>query len=589
MDKIALVLAVIAGIIFSCTCCHINDNQEKNIIEITSIEPAGNYYGAYLAGRVAHIRHDFNISADYYMKAVEKMPSDTPIINQLYIMLTSQGRIDEAVKYAELAIKNKDKSPFIYTIKSVYEAKHENYQQAIEFADKCDNNFARNLLNPVTKSWFYAGLGQYENAIKALEPLLKDSALHNIYLFNAGAISDYLKKNQEADKYYSMLTNVRGAALSKFPLQVLSNFYLRNSNQEKLNIIKSLAEDQNSYSTQKIIEDINLSSSDISPIITSPLVGLSDSLFGIAAILKNQPDVEEISILFASLAIYANPNYDAPKLLIGNILDSKELYKEANYYYQQIKPEQYNYNIAQFQIAKNLLAMEQFEKAEPILRNLLNYQPGAEVYLSLGEIMRNYKRYKDASIYYQKALDLFPEPINEQRWAILLALGSVYESMGDFDKAEKILRQALSINNNFMVKNYLGYSLLKNRKNIEEAFQLIVDAYTQAPDEGSIIDSLGWALYQIGLYEKAIFYLEKASDASPSEAVIYDHLGDAYWDMGRKYEAVYQWNHAIKLKDSSNELNKETVLQKIKNGKEKHVPIKIDQKKFEKIFSSIKE
>ena len=166
---------------------------------------------------------------------------------------------------------------------------------------------------------------------------------------------------------------------------------------------------------------------------------------------------------------------------------------------------------------------------------------------------------------------------------------SAHESIGNFNKAEECLRQALLISDNPMVKNYLGYSLLKNGKNTEEAFQLIVDAYNLAPDDGSIIDSLGWALYQFGMYEKAISYLEQASDASPSEAVIYDHLGDAYWDIGRKYEAVYQWNHAIKLKDSSGELDREKVLKKINNGKLKHTPLTLDKDKLEKIITSIKE
>ena len=231
--------------------------------------------------------------------------------------------------------------------------------------------------------------------------------------------------------------------------------------------------------------------------------------------------------------------------------------------------------------------MEQFEKAEPILYNLLNSTPSAEIYISLGEVMRNYKRYKDAAIYYKKALEIFPQALDDQRWAILLAIGSVYDSMDNFDKAEEYIRQAISINDNPMVKNYLGYSLLKNGKNPEEALQLIVDAYNQASDDGSIIDSLGWALYQLGLYEQAISYLEKASDASPSEAVIYDHLGDAYWDNDRKYEAVYQWNHAIKLKDSSNEIDRKSVLEKIKKGKSAHIPLTIDKEKLDKILSSI--
>lgn len=588
MDKIALVLAVIAGIVFGSTCCRIQNNQEEETIEVSYIEPAGNYYGAYLAGRVAHLRHDLGTSADYYMKAVETMPSDTPIINQLYIMLTSQGRIDEAVKYADMAIKNKDKSPFIYTIKAVYEAKHENYQKAIEATDKCDTSFAKNLLNPVSKSWFYAGLNQYEKAIKSLEPLLKDRSLHNIYLFNAGAISDYMQKNQEADQYYTMLLSGR-AALGHFPLRVLSNFYIRNNNPEKLEVVKSLAEAPNSYSTQKIIKEINNSVSPIEPVITSPMIGLSDSLLGIASILKTQPEVEEISILFAALAVYCDTDYDLPKLLIGSIMENKELYKEANAYYQQITPDKDSYYVAQYQIAKNLLAMEQYEKAEPILRNLLSIQEGSEIYIGLGEIMREYRRYKDAAIYYQKALDLYPQEIEDKKWGILLAMGAVYEGMNNPEKAEEYLRQALELSDDHLIKNYLGYILLKNGKNPEEAFQLIIDAYNQEPDDGSIIDSLGWALYQFGRYEDAISYLEQASDASPSEAVIYDHLGDAYWDTGRKYEAVYQWNHAMKLKDSTQELDKEKVLQKINNGKEKHVPLELDEEKFEKIFSSVKE
>ncbi|MBO7556211.1 MAG: hypothetical protein J6T72_02295 [Alphaproteobacteria bacterium] len=90
MEKIALILAIIIGFTFSNICCYTHKPEE--IISSATIKNTNsetNSYGAYLAGRVAHIRHDLNTSADYYMKVIDKLPSDTILINQLYIMLTS--------------------------------------------------------------------------------------------------------------------------------------------------------------------------------------------------------------------------------------------------------------------------------------------------------------------------------------------------------------------------------------------------------------------------------------------------------------------------------------------------------------------
>ena len=347
-----------------------------------------------------------------------------------------------------------------------------------------------------------------------------------------------------------------------------------------------LAETPTENSTQRIISDMK-NSSNPEPIIKSPLVGVADTLYGIAFIIKNQAGAEEVSVLFASLAHYANPDSDLPIMLIGNILTSKEMYKEANEYYSKIRPEQYSYQEAQSLIAQNYMHLEKYDKAEPMLLELLKTHPSADVYLNLGEIMRINKRYRDATIYYEKALKSLPYELYDQRWGILLALGAIYEETGPYEKAESYLRQALVLNDDHIIKNYLGYSMLKNGKNIEEAFELIVEAYNQASDDGSIIDSLGWALYQLGFYEKAIPYLEKATNASPSEAVIYDHLGDAYWETGRKDEAIYQWTHAIGLKDSSNELNKDKVLKKISKGKKAHKPYSFNQDKIEDIMAQI--
>src|SRR5258708_37525659 len=73
---------------------------------------------------------------------------------------------------------------------------------------------------------------------------------------------------------------------------------------------------------------------------------------------------------------------------------------------------------------------------------------------------------------------------------------------------------------------------------------MIQKAVELRPEDGYIVDSLGWAYYRLGDYEKAAEYLEKATELVPEDPTINDHLGDAYWQTGRLVEARYQWKRA---------------------------------------------
>ena len=78
------------------------------------------------------------------------------------------------------------------------------------------------------------------------------------------------------------------------------------------------------------------------------------------------------------------------------------------------------------------------------------------------------------------------------------------------------------------------------------------------------MDSLGWAYYRMGEYEKAVIELEKAVGLVPNDPIINDHLGDAMWRAGYKNEAVFQWNRAL-IYSPDDEL-KEKINFKLKKG-----------------------
>ena len=74
---------------------------------------------------------------------------------------------------------------------------------------------------------------------------------------------------------------------------------------------------------------------------------------------------------------------------------------------------------------------------------------------------------------------------------------------------------------------------------------MLVRAVELRPNDGYIVDSLGWVYFRLGAYEKAVDQLERAVELRPQDPVINDHLGDAYWRVGRQQEARFQWRRAL--------------------------------------------
>ena len=101
--------------------------------------------------------------------------------------------------------------------------------------------------------------------------------------------------------------------------------------------------------------------------------------------------------------------------------------------------------------------------------------------------------------------------------------------------------------------NYLAYSLVEKKVNLQEALSLIKRAVALQPQSGYIVDSLGWVLFRLGQYTKAVAHMERATELMPVDPIVNDHLGDVYWSVGRRLEAEFQWNRALSFKPEEKE------------------------------------
>ena len=132
---------------------------------------------------------------------------------------------------------------------------------------------------------------------------------------------------------------------------------------------------------------------------------------------------------------------------------------------------------------------------------------------------------------------------------LFFARGVANERTQRWEAAEADFKKALELSpDQASVLNYLAYSWVEQGKKLPEAQQMIERAVAMKPDDGYIVDSLGWVFYRQGRFTEAVSTLERAVLLKPEDPIINDHLGDAYWQIGRRIEARFQWRHALGLK-----------------------------------------
>ena len=183
---------------------------------------------------------------------------------------------------------------------------------------------------------------------------------------------------------------------------------------------------------------------------------------------------------------------------------------------------------------------------------------------ALAGLQRSAKKYVEAAATYDKAIAAVGIP-QRDNWTLFYFRGICFERSKQWPKAEADFKKALELYpDQPLVLNYLGYSWVDQGINLEEAFKMLRRAVELRPNDGYIVDSLGWAHYKLGQYAEATQTLERAISLKPADPVLNDHLGDAYWQVDRRIEARFQWNHARDMGPEPEDLP--AILKKIKVG-----------------------
>ena len=152
--------------------------------------------------------------------------------------------------------------------------------------------------------------------------------------------------------------------------------------------------------------------------------------------------------------------------------------------------------------------------------------------------------------------------------AIAFELATVFEKQKKFAEAEAAIRRVLARDpQNAPALNYLGYMLAERGERLDESVIVVTQALQIEPENGSYLDSLGWAYFKAQKLDLAEEHLRRAAGQLQGNSVIQDHYGDVLFKLGRYDDAIGAWTRA--LAGDGDSIDRGDIDKKIKAAKQK--------------------
>jgi tetratricopeptide (TPR) repeat protein len=227
---------------------------------------------------------------------------------------------------------------------------------------------------------------------------------------------------------------------------------------------------------------------------------------------------------------------------LGQLSEAKNNDDEAINYYRQIKDGDFLVP-AQIRIAYLLSKRGQLAEARQVLHEIqtTDNEQRAKLAMIEAQLLREANQFDEAYRVLNQALEKLPNDID-----LLYETAMMADKTGKPDVFEQLMRKLIKIKPDYaQAYNALGYGMLERNERIPEAMTLVEKALQLAPDDASIMDSVGWGYYRSGKLDESVKMLRRAyaGNANPEIAA---HLGEVLWVRGDKAEAKKIWRDSLK-------------------------------------------
>ncbi|MGH6892174.1 MAG: tetratricopeptide repeat protein [Dongiaceae bacterium] len=522
--------------------------------------------GAYLAGVAAFDRRDMKSAAELLSLALGDDIGNASLAQKTLVALMSDGRIEDAIELAKRMKKIGVKSTLVSLMLVQDQAREGHYDDALTLSKELPEDRLMKVAAPMLRGWLALGAKNKEAALTELQPLAEIEGASMLAQMQGALIVDYAGDGKKAAE--DLLTAID--ASNEIPAQ-LAQFYvtlmLRDGNEKAARDMIDRYRDQAQGRGEDVATAMARQIGQPKP--KGPLVadikrGLAIAYTQIAMELMAD-DYNGDAMWLTQLALDLDPKLDIAALALGDLHRQADHLDQAIATYGDVPEDSIFRRPSQLSIAECYRRQEKFAEAESLLRKLMERdKTDISAAQQLGQLLRSNKKFAEAAEVYGVAIERLGA-LEPEDWQLFYYRGVAQERAKNWTSAEKDFQKALELSpDEPYVLNYLAYTWVERGERLDEALPMLEKAVNQRPEEGFIIDSLGWAHFMLGRYPEAVVELERAVSLAPTDPVLNDHLGDAYWKVGRHHEARFQWSRAISFEPEPDQLP--VLQQKLEQG-----------------------
>jgi tetratricopeptide (TPR) repeat protein len=532
----------------------------QDFLSLFRESPSGNY----IAGQQALADLNTAEAARFFIAAAEADWDNPLLVERAFVGLSIDGQISRAASVAKQLLNLDPTNELAELVLATEALRERRYTSAEDMLSRIEDGSFTAITGRILQAWALVGDNRYDEAVALMDAMAEDG-LADFLVFHrammaeaAGDIETAIDLAAEAYEAEPFVARI---------VEVYARLLANNGQTEEAQAAISAYRDQGlSHPVVTLVEDAIAAGQRPGLFASNVQVGAGEMYHGIGVALARDGN-RDLAIVFLRLALYLDPGADVVSLALGQLFDGAGRYAQANAIYDAIPANSPMKPTAVVRVAQNLDALGERPEAIRRLGNIVATQPDdLDAVSVLGDILRYDEQYDEAIEAYTTALELAggDRPAD---WRFYYVRGIAYERNQQWELAEADFLRALELNpDQPQVLNYLGYSWVDMGMNLEEALGMIEKAVEAQPQDGYIVDSLGWAFYRLGRIEEAITVLENAVQLMPNDPEINDHLGDAYWRAGRTREARFQWTIAVDVDEDGTVT--ERAMPKLANGLE---------------------
>jgi tetratricopeptide (TPR) repeat protein len=266
----------------------------------------------------------------------------------------------------------------------------------------------------------------------------------------------------------------------------------------------------------------------------------------------HQEEWDEAAAAFRQ-ALGQDPGNAGALFHLGRVAEEQGRYEDAVAYYSRVESGPF-LERARMREAVAAVQVGDLQRALQLVRQIRSFHPQeAEYYRLEARILAQMDQLGAAEQVANQGLQRSPGSPE-----LLYTRAMIREQKGDYAGMEADIRQVIEQNpEDAQAYNFLGYSLADRGVRLKEALELVRKANELAPDQGYILDSLGWVYYRLGRLERAEALLRRALERMPEDAEILAHLGEVLEARGERQAARATWRRALEHVEEREDLARE--------------------------------